>query len=311
MVKKTYADYVTEIETDCEHLVCVKLAKTLFGADSDVILVNCYCPPATSPYYRTANKQQGGISVVRQGIQTKCHIDSIEVCLVNLLLENDSHNIFICGDFNARTGTFQPNPENFGLDHERLMDFDSDVLTPCRCAEDKCVNDFGKALLSMCTCLELLILNGICTPEQSHKCTCLSTTGNSTNDYFLVSPDFLHYCNALEIQERVESNHMPLKLTLIIQQNVQEKIGDRDYTPVTKYVWDTAKRDRLVENMESPSFKNSLVLATSQIESSCDEALNTFTNVILDSASCMRKYLYRSKTNNKGEYQWYQWYDKE
>ena len=289
MIKKTYDVYVTEIETDCDHVVCIRLDKTLFGAENDVILVNCYCPPAKSPYY---NKTQ-----------TQCHIESIEELLINFLLVNDSVSLLDCGDLNARTGNYQPNPENYNIDPDSLTDLNTDALISSRRSEDDYVNDFGTRLLSMCSCMDMIILNGMCTPELSHKFTYVSTTGNSTNDYILISSSFVHHCLSLDIQHRVESSHMPLKLALTVEHKVE--VNPRENTLATKYIWDSNKRDQLAENIESPSFKTKMLLATAQIQASCDDALETFTNAILDSAACMKRNFNSKQSTNKVKCIWY------
>ena len=117
----------------------------------------------------------------------------------------------------------------------------------------------------MCSCLELLILNGMCTPDLSDKHTFLSVTGNSTNDYFLSSHDLFRQCSVLEIVERVESDHMPLKLTLTVKNSLNDPTKNKEYTPVTKYIWDTGKISELMENLQSQAFKNDIALAVSQI----------------------------------------------
>ena len=45
----------------------------------------------------------------------------------------------------------------------------------------------------MCIEFSLLVLNGFCNEKESSAFTFVSPNGNSTNDYFIASDDFLTY----------------------------------------------------------------------------------------------------------------------
>ena len=44
----------------------------------------------------------------------------------------------------------------------------------------------------MCFALDLWIMNGVCNSDPQGRYTYISDTGNSVNDYFLVTHDLLH-----------------------------------------------------------------------------------------------------------------------
>ena len=61
--------------------------------------------------------------------------------------------------------------------------------TPTRYSEDTVLNSFGKRLLNMCTAFGLNIFNGVCNGDLQGLYTFISNSGNSVNDYFMVSED--------------------------------------------------------------------------------------------------------------------------
>ena len=52
MVRKSLAGYVSKVECTIDHVVLLKINKSLFGTERDVVLVASYIPPTDSPYYR-------------------------------------------------------------------------------------------------------------------------------------------------------------------------------------------------------------------------------------------------------------------
>ena len=67
-------------------------------------------------------------------------------------------------------------------------------------------------------------MNGVCNGDLQGRYTFISNSGNSVNDYVMVSEDFFaiiqHDCR-LHVMERIESDHLPLEL----HTNVEEIIG--------------------------------------------------------------------------------------
>ena len=58
-----------------------------------------------------------------------------------------------------------------------------------RRSEDKTLNSFEKQLLNMCSALDLCIMNCVCNGDHLGCYTYISDTGNSVNDYFMVTDD--------------------------------------------------------------------------------------------------------------------------
>ena len=81
-----------------------------------------------------------------------------------------------------------------------------------RTSQDTEVNVFGRRLLETCACYGLEILNGFCPGDETGNFTYLSEHGYSAVDYFLMSSDILYLVETLNVNDRIESDHMPVVL---------------------------------------------------------------------------------------------------
>ena len=196
LIKHELFPYVREIKCDRGHFLCFLLDKRLFGFNSDVVYMCAYVPPENSPYY-TAFDIDDGISL-------------LEESLADVMLSLDDVYILLCGDLNSRTANEFPISQSGNDVFTRPVE-----ETPTRCSEDTVLNSFGEKLLNICTTFGLNILNGVCNGDLQDRYTFISNSGNSVNDYFMVSEDLFaliqHDCR-LCIMERIESDHLPLEL---------------------------------------------------------------------------------------------------
>ena len=68
------------------------------------------------------------------------------------------------------------------------------------------------------------ILTGVCNGDLQGHYTFISISGNSMNDYFMVSEDHFvliqHDCQ-LRVTERIESDHLPLELHTNIEEMIE------------------------------------------------------------------------------------------
>ena len=175
--------------------------------------------------------------------------------------------------------------------------------------ENTVLNSFGKKLLNMCTAFGLNILNGVCNGDLQGRYTFISNSGNSVNDYFMVSEDLFsliqHDCR-LCVMERIESDHMPLEL----HTNVEEMIGhtaEVDKNECTdKFVWKADYAQRFIESMHSDITKEQLSLASSLIDVDINEALKSFNDCLKQNAECMKRKIYVNRPKKMDE-----WYDEE
>ena len=161
----------------------------------------------------------------------------------------------------------------------------------------------------MCTTFGLNILNGVCNGDLQGRYTFISNSGNSVNDYFMVSEDLFsliqHDCRLCVI-ERIESDHMPLEL----HTNVEEMIGhtaEVDKNECTdKFVWKADYAQQFTESMHSDITKEQLSLASSLIDVDINEALKSFSDCLKQNAEYMKRKIYVNRPKKMDE-----WYDEE
>ena len=98
----------------------------------------------------------------------------------------------LCGDLNSR----------IGIDMPHIRD---DFFDEYRNSQDRTGNNFGRSLLSMCTALELAILNGSSPDTASGDFTYISGHGNSVIDYLITLFELLELCFNLTVGENILS----------------------------------------------------------------------------------------------------------
>ena len=236
MVRNNMSSFVQEIGVQYHNIVVLKLSKEAFGCDRDIMYIATYIPPPGSPFYDLS--------------QTACHITELDTC-INELMEKDGDLHIICnGDFNARTANYQINTEFSQMDGGDYEPFCKiSLFEPTRTSQDREVNAFGRRLLETCACYGLEILNGFCPGDETGNFTYLSEHGYSVVDYFLMSSDILYLAETLNVNDRIESDHMPVELYCKCQvnsdtANVEEEAVKRD-----KYIWHVDRIDQFQEKI--------------------------------------------------------------
>ena len=171
-MKKSLCHPIEEIECKHDNMVILKFQKM----DFDILILVCiYVPPMDSPYYMDKH--------------VKCNILFLEDELIRLHELYPQANIVICGDLNARTGTW-----NLHGECEDTTDEDSAFQNNCLCldviahrsSQDPSTNRFGDILISLCKIFHLCILNGSVKGDQKGNLTYLSHQGDSVVDYCLL-----------------------------------------------------------------------------------------------------------------------------
>lgn len=274
LVKKDISKLVYHVETEYDHILCLKLSKTLLNTEGDIIFMAAYVPPTTSPYYNTK--------------QTKCHIDELECCLLDMFEKHGDLQVILCGDLNARTGQYQSNV--CPVDEMDSADKRCDPYVCTRSSEDKVANQFGWELLSLCTSFSMHILNGNCTPDLSEHFTYVSVHGNSVIDYFVVSDELSSRSKRLAVDERVESSHMPLWFTFSVDcAHVRPPISEATQPPTKRLIWDREKEQEVKTLIQSESFVNKLAAATAMIKEDAEGSVELFTCALKDAAKPMER----------------------
>lgn len=116
-------------------------------------------------------------------------------------------NPIVIGDFNVRIGEL--NQEIVEVYNE-LFEAGFEI----RRSRDKVVNAKGRQFLEFCNDNNLLILNGRTHGDEDGKLTYASTVGESVNDICSVSFEALHCVEEFTVEDKIWSDHYPIKLKL-------------------------------------------------------------------------------------------------
>ena len=125
------------------------MSKELLTNSQDAYLCTCYIPPEDSNVYKN----------VKSPLHRFCFFDQLCIAVRNY---SDRGNVYLTGDFNARTGEHQDYVPNIGLNRFVSTPDPVDIACslPSRTNDDKLCNPFGLKLLTVCKENNLSILNG-------------------------------------------------------------------------------------------------------------------------------------------------------
>ena len=167
----------------------------------------------------------------------------------------NNHDIFLCGDFNARTS----NLLDFITDEYTVFNggqpnfVSSDILADSqRYNMDTKANTYGKLLLELCKNTGLIIANGRHYQDKHRgSFTFFNRHGSSVIDYMLFEPNcFSIVKNLAIIPKLVESDHCPIEFSLKVQPfcNTNKSIKAYDhvaeYKAYHKYIWNVSRIDQ-------------------------------------------------------------------
>ena len=236
----SHAQLLTDIQSP--YILWVKFRKEAFGIEC--IIGSVYLPVDTGDY------------------ADNNWFEAIQNDVWNLKI---NYNVPICliGDFNSRTGTMDDvfaieksiiNTCEIGDFAQELFDInDSDTLCEKRHNKDIGTNLNGETLINLCLVTNMRILNGRLGSDKGiGDLTYRHTTGNSTIDYCIVTPNLIPHIHNFEVDvldRGLSDCHSPIILTLntnhrITNVNVNETpVSDIDYDPVSTKWCDDKKLD--------------------------------------------------------------------
>ena len=254
-------------------MTVLKLSRTLLGMEDDCLYLSTYVPPSSSPFYDSAD--------------SNCHIAEVEKCICDLEELGDV-NIICNSDFNARTANYQVN-QDFVQNYENDMVDKIEMLECSRISQDSQINDFGKRLLELCTLFDLQLING-CRPWDNHgKFTFISYQGCSVVDYFLMSSSLLDFVHTLSVEDRIESDHMPVELYCNFYTDQNARLGEKIPGKKEKIFWCEEKVNDVKDYVTSVEFRDHVERAIGMMDDCINASIEIFTQALLTAAGCMLK----------------------
>ena len=134
---------------------------------------------------------------------TREELDKFSNYIATLVMANMP--TIIIGDLNARIGE---------LDNTSTLPITNENIQPKRQYKDKIVNKRGIWLQHNILIHNFTVLNGRTTNDKDGEFTCITLTGQSTNDIALADQNSLAIINDLQVLNVPLSDHMPLLVTL-------------------------------------------------------------------------------------------------
>lgn len=279
--KEELENFVHPIQTASELVFWVKISKTLFNTDEDLIFGNVYIPPESSEY-----SIDDPINELRQEY---------------LELAKSHRYILLNGDFNSRTANdldfYEVNankncPMDFNVIDRgnTLPDFN---MLYKRDSKDVTKNTYGRQLLVFCRDNNLFILNGRVNGDKPGMLTCRQA---SVVDYFICSYELLPFIvdlNVIEFSGLFSDVHSPVVLNMLFQLDECETNDSiRDVNDTAKKIkkWDENKKNDFIENIDLDKVEHLLQSISEKSENetiSLDEVnilVNSFNNIVIESA---------------------------
>ncbi|CAG2245738.1 unnamed protein product [Mytilus edulis] len=277
MIKKSIASYVKIIEISYETFVWVKISKELTGTENDYIICNVYLPPYRSSFFKVHD------------------VDLFYELETQIIKYSDEcPNIFVFGDFNARTAHLNDFVEN-DLLHDSILDrvgelfaYVADETLPDRSNPDPGTNDYGTKLINLCKCSGLRILNGRHEGSLANDYTYSGPKGMSVIDYLLTrSSNFDIVSKFITCNFTTYSDHAPLhiqfKTNFSIKCNgVQSNFVDAEASKFFR--WNEEYKDmcRNALLINSDNIKSTLQNIEAESQDEMDSCVNDFTHQFID-----------------------------
>lgn len=155
-----------------------------------------------------------------------------------MVKEEEEGKLIIGGDFNARIG-------------QEGSIFQIEKKNAQRKSKDKVKNKEGEILLELTEGKGWDILNGNTEGDEEGEFTYVSQRGNSVIDYVLTNVDAREEIWNFKIEERVESDHMPVVVELY-------KTGRREHREEEKWrenrIWSDEGKKEYQDNLEKTEF---------------------------------------------------------
>ena len=138
---------------------------------------------------------------------------------MNAIASYQNCDLVLTGDLNARTGNgnlqdFLLNDSTDFLPTLESADYSVDDFNRPRISKDKETNSFGLKLLTLCSILNIHIVNGRLLDDKCGEYTCVKKQGASVVDYCIVSTEIFskitHFC----VEPRTESDHFPVEFSI-------------------------------------------------------------------------------------------------
>ena len=288
LIKKTLAPFIEIVETNLSHVLAIKIKKSLLNTTRDLLLVTIYNHPKESVFY----KDKPYYSTLEQ----------TEEFLANSIEEGKDLDILINGDLNARIGEWAYTEEEWDN-----LEWGEQPYTYIRQSQDQQLNGPGKILIELCNSFGLTPIAGLVEKKFTSAFTFIGHRGSSLIDHFIASVNLVDHISSYMIVDRIESNHLPIVLTLNREDTAEEQLEEENEEYTVKMKWQESKEKECLNILNKKSTQEMLSTAEDQIEEDIDESLRCF-NKAMDSINKPMKQKIKA---NQRKLKKNDWFDKD
>ena len=286
LIRKSLERFISVIDTKISHVICFKIAKELLNTARDILYIGSYVHPPDSVFYTDEDYE--------------CTLEALEQFMLDQLEEDEEYNYIIAGDLNARIS-------DWGLKTGDNEDEDEEGDLIERTAQDSITNENGHKLIQLCTAFNVTPINGIKKKNFDDKFTFIGRRGCSTIDHFVCSADLLDKIDEYKTGNRVESQHMPIEMTLKGDNNTRTVTANNDKRETTKVKWNEAKKEECINILNKPNTIRKIQEATELLDNNIEEGMDKFDNIMKNINKPMRS----TFRNNGIKEERKKWFDKD
>ena len=258
LIRKELEEFIQVIHTNVSHVICFKLKASILKTNKDLLYLCTYIHPSNSVFY--TNKEYDNT------------LEMLENFLAEQLIKDDNVDVMLSGDLNARVGEWAYTHQ-VGDDENDDVE---DIIYP-RTAQDSQINPNGRKLIEICNAFNLTPLSGLTSKNFDNNFTFISNRGNSTIDHYVCSPDLLPCINNHKVLNRIESQHLPVTIT-IDSKSEHNTTKLNQSGSLKKFKWQPNKAHECTNIMNKPETEHFLQEANRQAGfNNIDSSVNSFT----------------------------------
>ena len=285
LIKKTLAPYIEIIETNLSHVLAIKISKSLLKTSKDLLYVTLYNHPKESVFYK--NKDYYST------------LEQTEQFIAELIEEDKDYDVIINGDLNARIGDWAYTEEE-----ESDVGLEGNSTTYERESQDQQLNGPGKFLIELCMSFGLSPVAGLKEKNFSSAFTFIGHRGSSIVDHFIASANILDHVIDFSIINRIESNHLPISISLKCDEGLFNSNVNDTSEPFSKMKWQESKEEESKNILNKQTTKNLLKTAEDLVDIDIDESVNIF-NEAMDQANKPMKQTITPSTTKRTKKEWF------
>jgi hypothetical protein len=302
LLKDNISSHVQIMKNTSDDFQWIQLDQQYFGLSRNLYICVIYNPPATSSY------------------SIGLDYNILECLEKDMLFYNNSGDVLLCGDFNARTSNcndFISNDDNMYIPVFEQYKIDKEIRK--RESQDSRIDNRGKDLLDLCISQNMRILNGRTFGDSFGKLTCFTPGGSSTVDYVIVSENFydqiLNFC-VDNFDPTLSDCHCLLywefSANFVIQQDILFKSCKTSYLE-PRFIWSEDSAFRFQEALLSYDIQQKVICFENEHIDNCqislDNASSTLNNILTKAASMSLTQRKKNKKTNKNKSTNKKWFD--